>query len=229
MHRPAAHRLRALVIIGAIVALVLAIGLAGSGSVKAAKPPKPTPTPTATPTPTPTPQIPAGLRAGLRASNYGITPFPSPSWWVDSIGSMASRFPSSTREQLAVVVEVSGGGGRGKCWAHFPQPATGTWPNVNWDDMDLFESTFDAFDAAAGVKVWLQVEPASCDVPMLIDLALPAVRPPPERHRLRRRRRVVPQGHLAHRQADHRRGGRGVGRAGPHEERRPTSSWSSTG
>ena len=82
---------------------------------------------------------------------------------------MASRFPGSTREQLAVVVEVSGGGGRGNCWAHFPQPATGTWPNVNWDDVDLFESTFDAFDAA-GVKVWLQVEPARCEVPMLIDL-----------------------------------------------------------
>jgi hypothetical protein len=82
---------------------------------------------------------------------------------------MASRFPGSASEQLAVVVEVSGGGGRGKCWAHFPQPATGTWPNVNWDDTDLFESTFDAFDAA-GVMVWLQVEPASCEVPMLIDL-----------------------------------------------------------
>ena len=26
------------------------------------------------------PQVGTGLRAGLRASNYGITPFPSPSW-----------------------------------------------------------------------------------------------------------------------------------------------------
>jgi hypothetical protein len=152
---------------GTVLALVLGIGLvAGSASVEAAKPPKPTPSVGPTPTP---PTIPAGLRTGLRASNYGITPFPSPTWWVDSIGSMSSRFPGSTREQLAVVVEVSGGGGRGKCWAHFPQPATGTWPNVNWDDVDLFESAFDAFDTA-GVKVWLQVEPASCDVPMLIDL-----------------------------------------------------------
>jgi hypothetical protein len=109
------------------------------------------------------------MRAGLRASNYGITPFPSPTWWVDSIDSMASRFPGSVGEQIAVVVEVAGGGGRTRCWAHFPQPATGTWPNVNWDDTDLFESTFDAFDAA-GIKVWLQVEPARCDVPMLIDL-----------------------------------------------------------
>ena len=150
-----------------LLALVLVLAQAPGGNqlaLAAKRTPTPTPGPTATP-----PQIPPGLRAGLRASNYGITPFPSPTWWISSINSMSSRFPGSAGEQIAVVVEVSGGGGRGKCWAHFPQPATGTWPNVNWDDTDLFESTFDAFDAA-GIQVWLQVEPASCDVPMLIDL-----------------------------------------------------------
>jgi hypothetical protein len=153
-----------------ILLLLFALNLGiPTTSVDAAKPPPKTPTP-AGPTPT-SPPIPAGLRAGLRASNYGISPFPPPSWWVSSINSMASRFPGSVGEQIAVVVEVSGGGGRGKCWAHFPQPATGTWPNVNWDDIDLFESTFDAFDAN-GIKVWVQVEPASCDVPMLIDLVM---------------------------------------------------------
>jgi hypothetical protein len=55
--------------------------------------------------------------------------------------------------------------------SQIPQPATGTWPNVNWDDADLFEATFDVFDAN-GIRVWLQVEPASCDVPMLIDLMM---------------------------------------------------------
>ena len=114
----------------------------------------------------------SGLRAGLRASNYGITPFPSPTWWVNSINSMASRFPGSVGEQVAVVVEVSGGGGRGGCWAHFPNPSPGTtWPNVVFDSTDLFEASFDAFDQN-GIKVWLQVEPASCDVPMLIDLVM---------------------------------------------------------
>jgi hypothetical protein len=152
--------------LAAAAALIAALAQGGAPNANAAPKPKPTPTPAVTPTP---PTIPAGLRAGLRASNYGITPFPAPSWWVDSINSMRGRFPGATGEQIAVVVEVSGGGGRGNCWAHFPQPATGTWPNVNWDDVDLFESTFDAFDAA-GIKVWLQVEPASCDVPMLIDL-----------------------------------------------------------
>jgi hypothetical protein len=150
-----------------ILLLLFTFNLGNTPIVDAAKPPPPTPT---GPSPTP-PPIPPGLRAGLRASNYGISPFPPPTWWVRSINSMAARFPGSVGEQIAVVVEVSGGGGRGKCWAHFPQPATGMWPNVNWDDVDLFESTFDAFDAN-GIKVWLQVEPASCDVPMLIDLVM---------------------------------------------------------
>jgi len=158
-------------VIGLAAALLLlfAFSMGNISTADAAKPPTKTPTPSG-PTPTP-PPIPAGLRAGLRASNYGISPFPSPTWWVNSINSMKSRFPGSVGEQVAVVVEVSGGGGRGNCWAHFPQPATGTWPNVNWDDVDLFEPAFDAFDAS-GVKVWLQVEPASCDVPMLIDLLM---------------------------------------------------------
>src|SRR5262245_35242851 len=119
-----------------------------------------------------TPPLPDSRRAGLRASNYGISPFPSPTWWVSSIQSMASRFPQSTGEQVAVVVEVSGGGGRNDCWAHFPDPSPGTAkPSVVFDDADLFEPTFTAFDQM-GIKVWVQVEPARCDVPMLIDLVM---------------------------------------------------------
>jgi hypothetical protein len=156
---------RPLLVLSLLFALVATAGL-GAGSVPSADAARIKPTPSPSPTP---PPVPSGLRAGLRASNYGITPFPSPTWWVNSIDSRAGRFPGSTGEQIAVVVEVSGGGGRNNCWAHFPQPATGTWPNVVFDDADLFDSTFDAFDAN-GIKVWLQVEPARCDVPMLIDL-----------------------------------------------------------
>lgn len=106
-----------------ILLLIFAFSLGNISTADAAKPPTKTPTP-AGPTPTP-PPIPAGLRAGLRASNYGISPFPPPSWWVNSINDMKSRFPGSVGEQVAVVVEVAGGGGRGNCWAHFPEPATG--------------------------------------------------------------------------------------------------------
>jgi hypothetical protein len=157
-----ANPIRAAITLTSIVLLPLAFGLGERSTVNAAR------ATVTNLTTTSTPQVTTGLRAGLRASNYGITPFPSPSWWVDSIRSMAGRFSGSTGEQVAVVVEVLGGGGRGNCWAHFPQPA-GTWPNVVFDSTDLFEPTFDAFDAAS-VQVWLQVEPASCDVPMLIHL-----------------------------------------------------------
>src|SRR5262245_40454407 len=161
---------RAFLSLAGILLLLLAFSQDNTSAVSAAKPPTKTPTPTG-PTPTP-PPIPAGLRAGLRASNYGISPFPSPAWWVNSIDSMAARFFGSVGEQVAVVVEVSGGGGRGRCWAHFPNPAPGTtWPNVVFDSTDLFEPSFDAFDQN-GIKVWVQVEPASCDVPMLIDLVM---------------------------------------------------------
>jgi hypothetical protein len=116
--------------------------------------------------------IPPDLRAGLRASNYGITPYPAPAWWQSSIQSMAGRFPGAAGEQVAVVVEVSGGGGRGKCWAHFPNPQPGrVWPNVTFDATDLFAPSFNTFDGV-GIKVWLQVEPASCDVAMLIELVM---------------------------------------------------------
>jgi hypothetical protein len=166
MSRP----LRVLATISFALLALFALLPSGPSVVDAAKPPTRTPVPPG-PTPTPPPP-PGGLRAGLRASDYGISPFPSPSWWVDSIGSMASRFPGSTGEQVAVVVETFGKAGKGGCWAHFPNPSPGTsWPNVVFDDADLFESTFDAFDANS-IRVWLQVEPAQCDVPMLVDLVM---------------------------------------------------------
>jgi len=160
---------RFLIGLGGTFLLLLVFGRDNPSVANAAKPPTRTPVPVG---PTPTPAPGPGLRAGLRASDYGISPFPSPSWWVNSINSMSARFPGSTGEQVAVVVEVLGGGGKGNCWAHFPNPSPGTtWPNVVFDDTDLFESTFTAFDQN-GIRVWVQVEPASCDVPMLIDLIL---------------------------------------------------------
>src|SRR5207249_1278466 len=45
------------------------------------------------------------------------------------------------------------------------------WPNVVFDTTDLFEPNLAAFDSN-GIQVWLQVEPADCDVPMLVDLVM---------------------------------------------------------
>jgi hypothetical protein len=81
---------------------------------------------------------------------------------------MASRFPTSTGEMVAVVVEIDGMKGP-TCWAHFPNPDGGTYPQVRFDPTDKFEEDFAAFDSA-GIKVWLQVESSACDMSMLIDL-----------------------------------------------------------
>ena len=145
-----------------VIALVLLMAL---GSTSLASAGKPTPTPTPVPTP---PPIPASMRAGLRASDYGISPWPLPDWWVNSINSMAGRFPGSTGAMIAVVVEIDGMKGPG-CWAHFPNPDGGSYSGVRFDAADKFGPDFTAFDSA-GIKVWLQVESSGCDMPMLIDL-----------------------------------------------------------
>jgi hypothetical protein len=146
-----------------VAALVLLMAVSSTLPALAGKP-TPTPPPTGTP-----PPVPGGMRAGLRASDYGISPWPSPDWWVNSINSMASRFPSSTGAMIAVVVEIDGMKGPG-CCAHFPNPTPGTtYPGVRFDAADKFEPDFTAFDTA-GIKVWLQVESSGCDMAMLIDL-----------------------------------------------------------
>ncbi len=116
------------------------------------------------------PPVPPGLRAGLRASDYGIRPFPGPVWWTDSIRSMASRFPASRPVLMAVVVEIDGKLGPG-CQAHFPNPDGGDYPGVRFDEIDEFEPAFKAC-SEAGIRLWLQVEPAGCDMGMLIDLVM---------------------------------------------------------
>ena len=151
-------------VVGFAIVFVLLAALV-LGNIQAVRAGKPTPPPPP-PIPTPAP-IPAGLRAGLRASNYGITPWPDSTWWVNSINSMASRFPTSTGSGVFVVVETAGRGP--DCWAHFPNPDGGTYPGVQFDTVDMAEPDFAAFDTA-GIKVWLQVEPSACDVPMLIDI-----------------------------------------------------------
>jgi hypothetical protein len=150
-----------------LLLVALAIVTLALGSFISADAAKPTPQPTTPPTP---PIIPPGMRAGLRSSDYGISPWPSPDWWVNSITSMASRFPGSTGSSILVVVEIDGMSGPG-CWAHFPNPDGGTYPGVRFDAVDEFEPMLVAFDAN-GIKAWVQVESSGCDMPMLIRLVL---------------------------------------------------------
>jgi hypothetical protein len=110
------------------------------------------------------------LRAGLRSSPYGISPFPSPPWWTDSTLDMASRFSGSTPAVIWIVGEVLF---PVDCGLSFPNPTPGTtYPNVVFKSGgDQNEAYLDAFDQA-GIKVWLQVEPGNADVGTLIDLVM---------------------------------------------------------
>jgi hypothetical protein len=108
-------------------------------------------------------------RAGLRASPYGIDPFPGASWWIDSTTDMASRFQDASPAVLWLVGEIMF---PVSCRLSFPNPNPGaTYPDVLFMETDEYEAHFTAFDQA-GVKVWLSVEPGNADVVTLINLTL---------------------------------------------------------
>lgn len=127
----------------------------------------PTTAATATELPTDTP-APAGIAAGLRASSYGIQPFPAPDWWLASSQSMAGRFPDAQPTVIWIVGVV---GEAGEVWLNFPADTPTDDPYLRFEDSDFNEEYLQAFDQA-GVRVWLQVEPGQADVASLIDLVL---------------------------------------------------------
>jgi hypothetical protein len=110
------------------------------------------------------------LRAGLRSSSYGISPFPPPDWWLDSSRSMAARFDGEPAPAVVWIVGIVAHGGY--CWLNFPAPSSGQdYPKIVFTGIEGNEDYLDLFDWQ-GVKVWLQVEPADADVSTLIDLVL---------------------------------------------------------
>lgn len=114
------------------------------------------------------PQPPGALRAGLRSSSYGISPFPTPDWWINSTGSMAARFDSAAPSVVWIVGVVN----QTYSWLNFPAPETGEKPkNIMFSYRDSNEEYLSLFDQK-GVRVWLQVEPAGADISTLIDLIL---------------------------------------------------------
>ncbi|OGD27693.1 MAG: hypothetical protein A2Y56_03265 [Candidatus Aminicenantes bacterium RBG_13_63_10] len=105
--------------------------------------------------------------AGVRSSAYGITPFPRPSEWRTAIETMAGYFPGSTPCAVWIVGTFKG---PRTCRLYFPGDGR-TYPHIEFDAADQHEEYLTAFDQA-GIKVWLQVEPAEADLETLIDLVL---------------------------------------------------------
>jgi len=130
----------------------------------------PSPAPTPTPTPLTTPV--AGQKyAGVRASSYGITPFPSPTGWSNAVKTMSNYWPGSTPTTIWLVGEILSGSN--DCGLQFPNPTSGAiYPHIEFEDVGINHEEYLNYFDAAGVKVLLSVEPGDADVPTLIDLIL---------------------------------------------------------
>ena len=105
--------------------------------------------------------------AGVRSSNYGIKPFPEPPGWQNAIRKMTSYFEGTTPCAIWIVGELA----RPRdCHLFFPGDGN-QYPHVVFDPVDKHEKFLNYFDKA-GIKVFLQVEPANADMNTLIDLVL---------------------------------------------------------
>lgn len=107
------------------------------------------------------------LWAGVRSSAYGIKPFPTPAEWQTAIGTMAGYYPGSTPCAVWIVGTFKK---PRTCRLFFPGDGR-TYPNIEFDTADKHEEYLSLFDKA-GIKVFLQVEPANADMETLIDLVL---------------------------------------------------------
>jgi hypothetical protein len=107
------------------------------------------------------------IYAGVRSSAYGIKPFPAPGEWRTAIEAMAAYYPGSTPCAVWIVGTFKG---PRTCRLYFPGDGQ-RYRNIEFDAVDRHEEYLDLFDRA-GIKVWLQVEPADADPETLIDLVL---------------------------------------------------------
>ena len=105
--------------------------------------------------------------AGVRSSAYGIKPFPAPAEWQTAIGAMAGYYPGSTPCAVWIVGTFKT---PRTCRLYFPGDGK-TYPNIEFDTADKHEEYLSLFDKA-GIKIFLQVEPANADMETLIDLVL---------------------------------------------------------
>ncbi len=105
--------------------------------------------------------------AGVRSSRYGIKPFLNAAGWQKAAEVMGGYFPGSTPGAIWIVGEMKT---PRACRLAFPSPGE-KYSNIQFEDADQPEPFLSHFDRA-GVKVFLQVEPAHADPLTLIDLVL---------------------------------------------------------
>lgn len=105
--------------------------------------------------------------AGVRSSHYGIKPFPSPEEWAKAMFTMRDYYWGS----IPCAIWIVGRFDRPRaCLLEFPSDGN-EYENIGFLDYDKHEPYLNHFDKA-GIKVFLQVEPANADMITLIDLVL---------------------------------------------------------
>jgi hypothetical protein len=102
---------------------------------------------------------------GWRSSPYGLQTGMEPSYWVSVANDMASKIGNSVPSGVWVLGEIVGN----EC--HLTFNSSVAYPDIIFSGTDENEQYFDAFDAA-GLKIWLQVEPGDANVSTLISLIL---------------------------------------------------------
>lgn len=107
------------------------------------------------------------IYAGVRSSSYGIKPFPDPEAWRIAMTHMKGLFPGSAPCAIWIVGEFRG---PRDCQLYFPSEGK-SYPHIRFHETDKHERYLTYFDKT-GIKVYLQVEPAHADIPVLIDLVL---------------------------------------------------------
>lgn len=108
------------------------------------------------------------IYAGARSSSYGIKPFPDPESWEAVLGTMSGYFPDSTPCAIWIIGVLYND--HKSCRMEFPSDGN-NYDNIVFLDYDKHEEYLSRFDEA-GIKVFLQVEPANADIFTLIDVVL---------------------------------------------------------
>ena len=122
--------------------------------------------------PTPAPTRVAGQKfAGVRASSYGITPFPSPAGWSKAVKAMLTYWPDSTPLTIWLVGDIIFD--TSSCRLQFPnQMPEVTYPYISFENVGIDHEKYLNYFDVVGIKVLLSVEPGNADVSTLIDLVL---------------------------------------------------------
>lgn len=114
--------------------------------------------------------------AGMRASSYGISPFPEGKTWISWAGRVEALYPGSVGTFVWIVGNVTGNGPKRFCTLNFPLDRR--VEGVRDFPLDQNEDFLSMCDRA-GYAVWLQVEPGDSDLPALAEAVMERYRSHP--------------------------------------------------